>query len=113
MIISVTGLRPRSLIAYIRFWWLAVPSFRQAQSAKGNLFCQTRSHKGYQHTLTAWKDRKSMKHYVLSGAHRKAMGQFHKLATGATITFESDSVPDWDEALAKWHKEAEFYQSDS
>ena len=109
MIISVTGLRTKGLASYLRFWLLAVPAFRQAQAAKGNLFCQTKSHNGVQHTLTAWKSRKHMKHYVLSGAHRKAMGQFAKIATGAIVTFEAEEVPSWQDAIAKWESEAKWY----
>lgn len=93
----------------IRFWFLAVPAFRQAKRAKGNLMVKTKTVQGVQHTLSVWKDRKHMKHYVLSGAHRKAMGQFSKIATGATITFESDEVPTWQSALERWRSEAEWY----
>lgn len=106
MIISVTGLRAKGLISWLRFWRLAVPAYRQAKQAKGNLYLAVRRIDGVEHTLTAWKDRKHMTHYVLSGAHRKAMAQFAQIATGATVTFESDEVPSWDEALAKWHKAA-------
>ena len=109
MIISVTGLKTKGPLSYLRFWLLAIPAFRQAQKAKGNLFCETRTVKGVQHTLTAWKDRKHMKHYVLSGPHRKAMGQFAKIATGATISFESETLPSWEEAVSKWTKEAKHY----
>lgn len=109
MIISVTGLRAKGFIAYCRFWLLAIPAHRQAKRAKGNLFVATKSHAGVQHTLTAWRDRKHMKHYVLSGAHRKAMGQFAEIATGATITYEADALPSWADALAKWQNEADRY----
>ncbi|MGC6517369.1 MAG: hypothetical protein ACON49_05015 [Candidatus Puniceispirillaceae bacterium] len=109
MIISVTGLKTKGPLSTLRFWLLAIPAFRQARAAKGNLFCETRTVNGVQHTLTAWRSRKHMKHYVLSGAHRKAMGQFAKIATGATISFESDKLPSWEEAVSKWTKDAEWY----
>ena len=110
MIVSVTGLRTKGLWSYFRFWRLAVPAYRQAKVAKGNLFVQTKTVQGIQHTLTVWKDRKSLKHYILSGAHRKAMGAFAAIATGATITYESDEMPDWDSALEKWRAEAKWYE---
>lgn len=109
MIISVTGLKTKGFFAYLRFMWLAVPAFRQAKRAKGNLFCETRTIDGVAHTLTVWKDRKSMKHFVLTGPHRKAMGEFAKIATGATITYEQDSLPSWQEALQEWRAKAEWY----
>ena len=109
MIISVTGLRTKGLMATFRFWLLAVPAYRQAKAAKGNFAVHIKTIDGVRHTLTAWKDRKHMKHYVLSGAHRKAMGQFAKIATGSTVTFEADSPPDWQEARKRWEEEAQGY----
>ena len=106
MIVSVTGLKTKGILASLYFWWLAVPCFRQARSAKGNLFCETKTIHGYHHTLTVWKSRKHMKHYVLSGKHRQAMGQFAKIATGSTISYESDIMPDWAEAHARWQADA-------
>lgn len=109
MIISVTGLRTKGILSLIRFWVLAVPSYRQAKTAKGNLYVSVKTIDGVRHTLTAWKDRKHLKHYVLSGAHRKAMGHFAQIATGATITYEADHIPTWEQAVAQWHKKAQWY----
>lgn len=109
MIISVTGLRTHSLWGRLRFYWLAIPAFRQAKLAKGNLFCETRKIDGVYHTLTAWKSRKHMKHYVLSGAHRTAMGQFSQFATGAVHSFESETMPSWERAVQNWREAAASY----
>ena len=109
MIVSVTGLKTKGWLAFVRFWLLAIPAFRQAKTARGNLFCETRHIAGVSHTLTVWKDRKSMKHFVLTGAHKKAMGHFAKIANGATVTYEADEVPTWQEALAQWHEKGEWY----
>lgn len=109
MIVSVTGLKLKNKWAWFHFWRLAIPSFRQAQKAKGNLFCETKTINGVQHTLTAWQSRKHLKHYVLSGAHRKAMGHFSKIATGATITFESEEMPTWQDAIGRWEQDAQWY----
>jgi hypothetical protein len=38
MHISITGLKPKGLYGFIKFWILAIPSFGEAKSAKGNLF---------------------------------------------------------------------------
>jgi hypothetical protein len=34
-----------------------------------------------------------------SGVHLKAMQAFHKIATGRTYGFESESIPTWTEAF--------------
>ena len=36
MYVSITGLKPKGLWGLIKFWTLAVPTFREAQVAKGN-----------------------------------------------------------------------------
>ena len=113
MIVSVTGLKTKGFFATIYFWWLAIPCFRQARAAKGNLFCQTKTINGYHHTLTVWKSRKHMKHYVLSGKHRKAMGQFAKIAIGSTISYESETMPDWSSAYQYWQAKARDYEGNN
>jgi len=56
MIISITGLRPKSILHSIPFWFRAIPSFNQAKNAPGNQFCEVKRIQGIQHTLTAWDD---------------------------------------------------------
>jgi hypothetical protein len=80
MYISLTGLKPKGFFAYIRFWLLAIPSFRQAQTAEGNLHC----------------DVKKMHEYQCL----QAMKAFHKIATGPTYGYESEVIPTWEEAYA-------------
>ena len=109
MYVSVTGLKPKGFMAMIRFWMLAIPSFTTAKKSPGNLFCETRARYGYQHTLTAWDSRKSMKRFVASQTHRKAMKVFPQIATGSTITFEAEEMPSWEEALRRWDEEAVHY----
>jgi hypothetical protein len=98
--ISITGLKPKSFGGFIRFWTLAIPSFGEAQSAKGNLFCATKKINGYQCTLTAWESRELMLAFMKNGVHLKAMKAFHSIATGRTYGYESDSIPNWDEAYS-------------
>jgi hypothetical protein len=35
-----------------------------------------------------------------NGAHLKAMKSFHKIATGRTYGYESDAIPNWEEAYS-------------
>jgi hypothetical protein len=99
MYISITGLKPKGILGFFKFWQLAIPSFRQAQTAKGNLFCEVKRINGYQCTLTAWNDRNTMLEFMRSGIHLKAMKSFHKIATGKTYGFESESIPNWSDAF--------------
>ena len=52
MHISITGLKPKGLWGFIRFWTLAIPSFGEAKSAKGNLFSAVKKINGYNCTLS-------------------------------------------------------------
>jgi hypothetical protein len=99
MYISITGLTPRNFWARLRFWRFAIPSFRQAQQAKGNTYCQVKKIGVYQCTLTAWNSREDMLNFLRSGTHLKAMKAFHAIAKGKTYGYESESIPTWEEAF--------------
>ena len=99
MYISITGLKPKGFISFFKFWRLAIPSFNQANKAKGIQFCQVKRINGYQCTLTAWESREDMLNFMRSGVHLKAMQSFHKIATGRTYGFEAESIPTWTEAF--------------
>jgi hypothetical protein len=99
MYISITGLKPKGFWSTLKFWTLAIPTFKQASTAKGNKYCQVRRIEGYQCTLTAWDDRESMLVFLHEGPHLKAMKAFHRIATGKTYGFESDVVPTWENAF--------------
>ena len=109
MHISITGLKPKGLLGYIRFWFLAIPSFRQAQTAAGNLHADVRKMQGFQCTLTAWESRELMLNFLRSGPHLKAMKAFHKMATGPTYGYESDTIPSWEEAFKLLMEKGKYY----
>lgn len=100
MYISITGLKPKNFWGILKFWKLAIPSFNQAKSADGNLYCSVKKINGVQCTLTAWVDRESMLHFMRSGIHLKAMKSFHKIATGSTHGYVSETIPSWEEAFS-------------
>ena len=106
MYISVTGLKLTSRRHFITFWRHAIPSFKQAEKAAGNLYTAVKSVDGYHHTITAWKTKKDMKAYVASGPHLVAMKKFKNIATGKIASWDGDVIPTWDEALMRWHEEA-------
>jgi hypothetical protein len=109
MYISITGLKPKGIISYFMFWRLAIPSFKQAKIAQGNLVCEVKKINGYQCTLTAWVNKESMLAFLRSGIHLKAMKSFHKIAIGRTYGYESDNIPDWKEAYMMLEKNGKQY----
>jgi hypothetical protein len=100
MHISITALKPNGLLGFIRFWTLAIPTFGEAKSAKGNLYSAVKKINGYNCTLTAWENREMMLAFMRNGTHLKAMKAFSSIATGRTYGYESDTIPNWDEAFS-------------
>lgn len=100
--VSITGLRLRASWHAPRFWWHAVRSMKQARLAPGNISAETRTINGVHHTVSVWRDRKSMLDYLRSGAHREAMRIFPGIATGKTFGFLADQAPDWNGVHVIW-----------
>lgn len=109
MYISITGLKTLNFLSEVKFWWYAIPSFRAAQKASGNVFCEKKIVGNYKHTLTAWKSKNDMLEYIHNKVHAKAMINFRTIVTGSTFGFESEKIPSWDEAINLWKKNYKEY----
>ena len=110
--VSITGLQVKSWRYYPKFWYHAASSMIQAQQADGNLLAQSTAVKGVQHTLSVWKDRKSMTRFMASGAHAQAMKVLPEIAAaGGTKVYgyESSTIPTWEEALKQWNQHAKLH----
>ena len=109
MYVSVTGLKPKGFIGWIRFWKLTIPASKDAQKADGILHCAFNSRNGYQHTLTVWKSKKHMLDYLSSPSHMKAMKLFPKLGNGKVYGYEANSIPSWEDAFTKWENNGRMH----
>lgn len=100
--ISVTRLRLRSPFYLPLFLLYAIPSSIQANRAAGNMKAITRSTSNNVFwTLTVWQDEASMRSYMSSGAHRRAMPFITQWCDEASLTHwhqESTQLPTWAEA---------------
>jgi hypothetical protein len=106
MYVSVTGLKPKGFIGWIRFWLYTIPASNAAQKAEGVLHCEFKTHNGYQQTFTVWETRKHMMAYVVSPAHFRAMKSISQVGSGKVFGYEADSIPSWDDALAEFDRKA-------
>ncbi|MDD9911152.1 MAG: hypothetical protein OXR62_15900 [Ahrensia sp.] len=106
MIIVVTGLNLKAPWHCPRFVWHASRSFGQAQKSNGCLSAATRKVDGVYHTITAWRDGPAMKGFAKSGAHFEAEKVFAQIATGRVVIYQAEVVPDWDNALDIWKRDA-------
>jgi len=100
--VSITGLRLKSPIYALPFWWHAIPSMIQAKNAPGIISADGRKINGVQHTLSVWTSKEAMRAYLLSGAHQRAMANFSSMATGYAFGFLAQQPPVWDEVHALW-----------
>ena len=107
--VSITGLRLKRPWHIFRFYRHAVPSFREARSAKGNQKAEVKTINGVHHTLTVWDTEASMRDFIYSGAHLNAIRAFGSIATGKTFGFETDQIPDWDAVHRLWSEYGEKY----
>jgi hypothetical protein len=108
--VSITGLELKSLLHAPAFWWHAIRSMGQAQSAPGLISAEARLINGIHHTLTVWETEAAMRAYLITGAHLAAMKAFHGIATGRTIGFLSETAPDWDDVQEIWERHANAVQ---
>ena len=100
--VSITGLQLKGRRHSVRFWWHAIRSMGQARRAEGNIATDARFMNGVHHTRTVWTDESAMRRYLTAGAHLKAMKAFGSIATGKTLGFYTESVPNWDEVQRTW-----------
>jgi hypothetical protein len=59
-------------------------------------------------TMTMWADQRSMKHYITSGSHRKAMPRLADWADEASVVHwhqDHTERPDWPEAARRMRAE--------
>lgn len=106
MIVAITGLKPFNLLKKIHFLSLSAPLMRKALSSKGNLHGHSFQNNGYYHTITAWENTDYMLEYVFSQAHQKAIDLFNSLGEGKTCHYEESQIPNQEEALVYWERNA-------
>ena len=100
--VSVTGFRPKGLLSMPAFWWRTLTSVARARKSPGIVAVAARVVVGTYHTMTVWSDEASMRRFVTSGAHRRAMRNFRTLGTGKTYGYVCNHVPDWQSAYRLW-----------
>ncbi|MBB4955063.1 hypothetical protein H4S14_003086 [Agrobacterium vitis] len=91
--ISITGLELKAKRHTARFWWHAIRSMAQAKRAEGAIAVDARTINGVHHTRSVWANEAAMRRYLVAGAHLQAMKAFGAIATGKTMSFESNKVP--------------------
>ena len=102
--VSITGLELKSVLQAPAFWWHAIRSMGQAQSAPDLLSADARQINGVHHTLTVWESEAAMRSHLITGAHLQAMKAFHTIATARTIGLPAEIAPRWNEVHEIWYR---------
>jgi heme-degrading monooxygenase HmoA len=107
--ISITRLRIRSIRFLPFFAVLTQRSIRQVRRAAGFQVGSLLADRSWTFwTMTTWDSRESMRAYMTSGAHRKAMPHLLKWCDEASVVHwerSQDGLPQWDEADQRMREE--------
>ena len=101
MVVSATEIKLKGIQGYIRFFLNVRKIVKQLRQADGLIFVKT---KGLR-TLTGWSDYDSMKKFRNNGPHLDAMRNIKRIGVGGSVTWESETEPNWQEAIAKLNSE--------
>eukprot|EP00980_Cylindrotheca_fusiformis_P011342 scaffold2619_cov129-Cylindrotheca_fusiformis.AAC.20 len=110
--ISITGLTLKSNLYYPKFMAYAIPCVIEAKKSDGNVSTKTKTRNGVHHTLTVWENKMAMRKFMVAGAHRKAMAITAAVADldkTKVYGYESDTIPDWDEAIQIWETHGKLH----
>ncbi len=107
--VSITRLRVRSFRYLPIFLIAAFRSARQAKNAPGNLAVSLLSDANFTFwTRTLWNDERSMRAFMLAGAHRHIMPRLLQWCDEAAVAHwlqESPEPPSWQEAYRRLQHE--------
>ena len=105
MFVSVTSLRLKSFLAFLKLSWHGLKISQQAKDEAGFIKMKNSGFGKLHFPLTQWKTEEDLKRFARSGNHLNAIKVSAKLATEIkTYTYSPDSFPSWSEAKAQLNK---------
>ena len=111
--ISITALNVKSTLLLPKFFYHVIHIALQSRAAEGNVLTDLKRVDGRFHTMTVWEDKESMRKFMFSGAHAKAMKIIKEIANmewGTKVHgYQSESIPSWEEALEIWDREGKIH----
>jgi len=99
MLATSTRFKLKSWWQYPRFFIVTWRSVKQARRSKGviRVYINPFSLR----TLTVWKSREAMQSFRNNGAHLEAMKQSNSFGDIFSVSWETDEIPDWKEAIKR------------
>ena len=97
MIVTATHLKITGIKGWLHFSTRIRKIRTQLSTAEGLIFSRFKGLK----TLTGWESFEALKAFRNSGPHLEAMKNLHKIGKAKSITWESETGPDWNVAEEK------------
>ena len=97
MIVTATQMKIKSIIGFFRFIFHVKNIKTQMINADGLVFQEL---KGFR-TLTGWENKEAMKAFRNNGHHLDAMKNIKSIGKAKSVTWDTHSKPDWNEAKEK------------
>jgi hypothetical protein len=107
--VSVTGIKPKGLMGWLRFLVYNFSASKVAKKADGLLVSEFSSRNSFLHTFTVWKSKNDMLVYRSSPAHLNAMKKLSKIGSGKIYGYETNETPSWEDAYYEWCEKAREY----
>lgn len=99
MYVSTTKYTLKELPTFFMFALLSLRSISQAKKSPGLVAIKIRLRDF--RTLTVWKSPEDMRAFRNSGVHLKAMTDSPQLGSNQSCSWSTESIPTWEEAIAK------------
>ena len=97
MIVTATQIKLNGLFSFFRFIPRVGKIKRQLENIEGLIFIKF---SGFS-TLSGWESREAMQAFRNSGEHLDAMKNIRRMGKAKSVTWETESEPDWTEAMRK------------
>jgi len=107
MLASTTNYTLKNIPAFLIFSILSLKSIAQANTSSGLVTIKIRIDL---RTLTVWQSAEDMKNFRDSGFHSKAMINSAKLGFNRSHSWETDHIPNWQEAIAQLEQKHANYK---
>lgn len=102
-IISIGGIRPKSVWTMWRFYRLTFQSLRQARVHDGCVLAELTRKNGVFFEYSVWTSKKAIVDFARTSPHLDAMQQSHLvLKSFYNKQFTSSEIPKISDAVAKW-----------
>jgi 4-aminobutyrate aminotransferase-like enzyme len=99
MIVTITSLKLKSIWKFFGLAHYALKILRQTKDQKGIIQFKKTGFGMTHYTMSAWESEADMRAFAGSGAHLQAMKDSKKIASEIRVyTFETDTLPNWDQA---------------